>query len=435
MDNNNPEKAAISSLPGRISRFRLFRPFESRNFFLLWLGESVSVFGNQFHALALTWVVLDILKAPGLVLGTVLMASAIPRAVFMLFGGVLSDRLSPRRVMLVSNAGLCIIAAGLAFLVFAHTRGTFTLEIWHLYVISIVFGIVAAFFIPAMMTMIPRLLDRERLEAGNSLVMGTMELSGLVGPAAAGIVVAAVGTAVAFGVDAATFAFATVTLLLMRGLVPRPQQEVVGSALTEPVRKDSALADIRDGFRYAWGQPGMLAQILAIAVANFCIVGPIAVGLPVVVHRLTPEPTALGMVMAVAGAGGLFGTILAGAIRLRHRGVVLITTFIVAGGGFALLGIMPDILSIALLVGAAAIGNGLVNVILIAWFQGTTRTDMLGRVMSLLMFASAGLQPVSLAMAGWLVDLNYTVMFAGAGGLIVLTGFYLATNSMVRAID
>jgi len=86
---------------GGISRFRLFRPLTERNFLLLWAGEGVSVFGNHFEALALTWIILDVLKAPGLALGTVMMASAIPRAVFMLFGGVLSDRLSPRLVMLV----------------------------------------------------------------------------------------------------------------------------------------------------------------------------------------------------------------------------------------------------------------------------------------------------------------------------------------------
>jgi hypothetical protein len=435
MDNNTQKETGTPSLASRIRQFRLFQPLADRNFFLLWLGESVSMFGNQFHALALTWVILDVLKAPGLALGTVLMASAIPRAIFMLFGGVLSDRLSPRRVMLVSNAGLCIIAAGLAFLVFSHTRGIYTLEIWHLYVLSVIFGIVAAFFMPAMATMIPRLLNREKLESGNSLVMGTMELSGLIGPAAAGIVVATAGTAAAFGIDSATFAFATVTLFLMRGLNFRPKPVGNSNTVTIPMRKDSALTDIKDGFRYVLSQPGMRAQIVAIAVANFCIVGPISVGLPVLVHNLTPEPTALGMVMAVAGIGGLFGTILAGSIRLRHRGILLITVFIVAGSGFGLLGLMPSLLSIALLSGAAAIGSGLVNVILTAWFQGVTRIDMLGRVMSLLMFASAGLQPVSLALGGWLVDLSSTLMFAGAGGLIAVTGIYLATNRAVRAID
>jgi len=92
-------------------------------------------------------------------------------------------------------------------------------------------------------------------------------------------------------------------------------------------------------------------------------------------------------------------------------------------------------LSISLVVGVIGIGEGLINVVFIAWFQTVTREDMLGRVMSLVMFASAGMQPVSLVLAGILVDLNPTLMFAGAGGLTVLTSFYLAASKSVRNIN
>lgn len=436
MDKDTMEDNEIHSFPSRIRQFRLFQPLTDRNFFLLWLGESVSVFGTQFHALAMTWVILDVLKAPGLALGTIMMASAIPRALFMLFGGVVSDRLSPRRVMLVSNASQCVLVAGLTFLVFAHTREVYTLEMWHLYVFSVIFGTVGAFFLPAIMTLIPRLLGKEKLEAGNALVMGTAELSGLIGPAAAGVLVATIGTAPALGIDSATFAFATVTLLLMRGLSLRPQPIAEGEGTpAQPVRTESALTDIKNGFIYVLSQPTIRALLPVLAIANLCIAGPIGIGLPVLVHKLTGEAVTLGIVMAVAGGGGLFGTLLAGSIKLRHRGILLIAIFIISGTGLALLGLAPNTLSISLLVGAAAFGNGIANVMLIAWFQGVTRPDMLGRVMSLIMFASAGLAPLSLALGGWLVDLNHTLMFAGAGGLIVLTGFYLATNRTVRAID
>ena len=430
------DEGATPPRPGGIRRFRLVQPLADRNFFLLWLGEGVSVFGNYFQALALTWVILDVLGESGVTLGTIMVAAAIPRAAFMLFGGVLSDRLSPRLVMLASNAGRCVLITGLTFLVLAHTRGTTTLELWHLYVLMVMFGTVGAFFLPAMMTMIPRLLDRDRLEAGNALVMGTMELGGLVGPALGGVAIAAVGTAAAFGIDAATFAFATLTLLLMRGLSLRPRPAGDGGGTpAQPTQRTSALTDIRDGFRYAWSQPGIRALIPSIAVVNLCVAGPIGVGLPVLVHSLSPEATTLGAVMAVAGGGGLLGALLAGSIKLRHRGILLIAVFIVSGTCLALLGLAPNVLSIALLVGAAAIGNGLANVMLIAWFQRITRPDMLGRVMSLIMFASAGLVPVSLALAGWLVDVSYTLTFAGAGGLIALMGLYLAANRTVRGID
>ena len=149
------------------------------------MGESISVFGNFFMLIALAWVVLEA-TGSGLALGTVMMAAAIPRAVFMLFGGVVSDRLSPRLVMLVSNTAQGVLVALLAFLVFAGT-----VELWHLYILMVIFGIVGAFFLPAMMTMIPRLVSKDRLEAANSLVIATSQLSAFIGPASAGFVVAA----------------------------------------------------------------------------------------------------------------------------------------------------------------------------------------------------------------------------------------------------
>ncbi len=92
-------------------------------------------------------------------------------------------------------------------------------------------------------------------------------------------------------------------------------------------------------------------------------------------------------------------------------------------------------LSISLLVGIIGILNSFLNVVFISWLQGIIRADMLGRVMSLIMFASVGLAPVSLAVAGWLVDLNYTLMFAGAGGLWLLTSFYVAAKRALRTFD
>jgi len=428
---DDPEQEDIIRFhPSRIGQLRLLRPLAERDFRLLWLGESISVFGNRFQGIALAWLILEELGS-GLVLGTVMMAAAIPFAVFMLFGGVLSDRLSPRRVMLISNASRCILVAVLASIVFARA-----IELWHVYVFAVTFGFVGAFFLPAMMAMIPRVVGRERLEASNSLVQGSMHLSGLVGPALAGVVVAVVGTAAALGVDAATFAFATVTLWLMKPVNHLTEPAAEGGALpARPVKPGSALTDITNGLRYAWGHAEIRALLPAIVVMNLSFVGPITVGLVSQIHSLTGKATALGTVVAVAGGAALVGSLLAGTIKLGHRGILMIVANAVLGAGFILLGLARSVLSISLLLGVVGILNGFVNIKVIAWLQGATRPDMLARVMSLVMFASAGLQPVSFALAGTLVDLNPTLMFAGAGGLMMVTCFYLAACRAVRTID
>ena len=423
-------QSKIRSAASGIRRFSLLQPLADRNFRLLWLGESVSVFGNFFQMIALAWVVLEA-TGSGLALGTVMMAAAIPRAVFMLFGGVVSDRLSPRLVMLVSNTAQGVLVALLALLVFAGT-----VELWHLYILMVIFGIVGAFFLPAMMTMIPRLVSKDRLEAANSLVMATSQLSAFIGPAAAGFVVAAAGSAVAMGVDAVTFAIASVTLLLMRGISLRRRSIQSNEELAEPARQNSALSDMKDGLRYAWNNPEIRILLPVIAVVNFCFTGPIDVGLAWLAHEKFVEGAAgLGIMLSVFGGTAVFGALLAGSIKMRHLGIVFTVIVVVIGAGLGLVGVAPDLLVTCVLLGIMGIVNSFLNVRAIAWLQRMVQTDMLGRVMSLVMFASMGLAPVSLALAGWLVDVNHTVMFVVAGGLTMLTGLFMAASRTIRAID
>jgi MFS family permease len=430
MREDTDRQSTIRSAASGIRRFPLLQPLAGWNFRLLWMGESISVFGNFFMLIALAWVVLEA-TGSGLALGTVLMAAAIPRALFMLFGGVVSDRLSPRLVMLVSNTAQGVLVALLAFLIFAGT-----VELWHLYILMVIFGIVGAFFLPAMMTMIPRLVSKDRLEAANSLVIATSQLSAFIGPAAAGFVVDAAGGAVAMGVDAATFAVATVTLLLMRGISLRRRSTQANEEMAGPAGQNSAFYDMKEGLRYAWNNPEIRVLLPVIAVVNFCFTGPIEVGLAWLAHQKFVEGAAgMGIMFMVFGGTAVFGALLAGSIKMRHLGIVFTVIVIVIGAGLGLVGVAPNLPVACVLLGIMGIVNSFLNVRAIAWLQRMVRPDMLGRVMSLVMFASMGLAPVSLALAGWLVDMDHTVMFAIAGGLTMLTGLFMATSRTIRAID
>ena len=135
----------------------LLRPLRIRDFRLLFTGETVNVLGDQFHFVALAWLALQ-LTGSGLALGTVLMTAAIPRAVFMLVGGAFSDRFSPRTLMLASNAIRAVVVGVLAALVLGGRA-----ELWHLYVFAAIFGVVDAFFYPALNTIIPMLVPERQL--------------------------------------------------------------------------------------------------------------------------------------------------------------------------------------------------------------------------------------------------------------------------------
>ncbi len=416
----------------QVRRFTLWKPLEVRNFRLLWLGESISLLGDQFHFVALSWLTLQ-LTGSGLALGTVLMSASIPRAIFMLVGGAASDRLSPRSLMLVSNAARAVLVAIITGLAMADA-----IQLWHLYVLAALFGLADAFFHPAFMSIVPTLVHEERLEAGNALLRGTAQLSVLIGPASAGFLIAMVGVTAAFGIDAATFVLAAMALLLMKGISRHTvASQKDGAATSASSGLSDLVSSMREGIRYAWSDPVTRAILLIVAAVDFSFVGPFNVGLASLAdQRYAGGATAFGTMLSTWGAGTLLGTLVAGSIgQPRQRGKLLLGTTGALGIGLSLLGIMPSLALASVVIGAMGIGSGLVNVVFVAWLQARTDRQMLGRVMSLVMFASLGLAPLSFAIAGALVDLHATIMFAAAGAIVLMAVVFSATSHSVRTID
>jgi MFS family permease len=145
---------------------------------------------------------------------------------------------------------------------------------------------------------------------------------------------------------------------------------------------------------------------------------------------------AFGAMLSTWGAGALLGTLVAGSIgQPRRRGRLMLAVVSVLGVGLASLGIAPNVVLACMVIGAIGMGSGFVNVILIAWLQARTESKMLGRVMSLVMLASLGLAPISYALAGALVDLHATLVFAVAGAIVLTATVLSAANQTVRSID
>src|SRR5260221_4165975 len=138
-------------------------PLSVRNFRLLWIGESISLLGDQFYLIALPWLVLQ-LTGSALVLGTVMALAGIPRALFMLVGGAFVDRFSPRAVMLASNVARLVLVGLLSALVLTNN-----VQLDMLYGFALAFGLADAFYFPAQTAIVPQLLPEEQLQAGNTV--------------------------------------------------------------------------------------------------------------------------------------------------------------------------------------------------------------------------------------------------------------------------
>src|SRR5437762_5928523 len=178
---------------------RSWTVFASTSFRKLFAATTLSLFGDFFSYIAMAWLVLQ-LTGSSLALGTVLVVQALPRAVLMVVGGALADRLSPRLTMLGSMGLRALFVAPLAVLVL-----TGHVQMWQVYGIAIVFGVVDAFFMPARSSILPKVVADHELEPGNAVLNVTGQVSPIVAPVLGGLIVAALGTGCAVAADAACF--------------------------------------------------------------------------------------------------------------------------------------------------------------------------------------------------------------------------------------
>ncbi|MFI4921276.1 MAG: MFS transporter, partial [Gammaproteobacteria bacterium] len=231
--------------------------FANRDFKLLFLGSSVSALGDQFTLVALPWLVLK-LTGNAAALGLVLAAMALPRAIFMLIGGAVVDRMSPRLVLLVARAVNAVFIALLAVLVMAGA-----IQMWLVYVVALGVGISTAFVYPAGTSIMPQLVEKDQLQTSNAMFMGMRQLCMFLGPVLAGFVIAggshmapsglqdATGMGWAFTIDAVSFIFSLISLWMVR----------IHTDYHPPKKEGGVLSDVAKGLRGVWDDVPLRAFI------------------------------------------------------------------------------------------------------------------------------------------------------------------------------
>ena len=397
------------------------RVMSIRDFRLLFAGATISLLGDQFALIATPWLTLQLTGDP-LALGVVLALEGFPRALFMLLGGAVTDRLSPRMVMLVSDFIRLALTGLMALAIF-----TGSVQMWMVYVFALGFGLVAGFAVPAGNSIVPMLVAEDDLQAGNSIIMGSSQLIQFVGPTIAGILIgnystSSLGIGLAFTFDALSFIVSAVCLWVMRG--GRNLETASGN------QKESVWASILAGVQYLWNDQSLRMLFLILAAVNFFFTGPLLIGIPVLADQYLPEgAVAFGLLMSAFAGGSLVGILLAGILpRPRGKGmsaflILLLVSFGVSLGFFGFIRSTWLDFALMLLLGA---GNGYVAILMFTWMQTNTPKDMLGRMMSMVMLAGNGLVPISQAISGAVIKWNLEALFVSAGALIVLVSLWAA---------
>jgi predicted MFS family arabinose efflux permease len=366
------------------------------------------------YAVALPWYVLAD-HGGVLLLGIVLAAYGIPRTVFIAIGGHASDRWQPWTVMMAADAVRAVVVVALVIVALTGPPSALTLV-----PIAVVLGVGEGLFLPGSFSIIPTLLPDEDLQAGNALASSGTMLATFVGPALGGVLVALLGSAPAFGLDAVSFVVSALTLAGVRGEKrPQPAEGAApaGAALA-PVGQDvvavapaavlTAATSIRQPtLRQVLVSERVLQIILLINVAaNLCAGGESEVGLPALAHGPFHAGAAgYGALIAAFGAGALVGTLVAGQMRSPRRPAVVGSLAFLAEAGFmAAVPFLGGTLGAAAALVAFGALNGFGNVITITAFQRWAPAAMLGRLMGLLLLTSFGVFPISVALAALAVQ-------------------------------
>jgi MFS family permease len=423
-------------------------PLAVRSFRLLTGGQFASTIGDYCYAVALPWLVLSN-HGSTVLLGIVLACYGVPRTILMPIGGVLTDKIGPRTLMLFADVLRCVMVGALTFLAARHTASLGTLG-----PTAALIGVGEGLFLPASFAIMPSLLDQRRLAAGNSLNFTAVQVGSLLGPALGGALVATTGASTAaFGVDAASFAVSAVSLALI------PRRAVTGSmaassaqAADSPAATEDGLAGQADSLAgladaapasAATAEPagrpqGLLAYIrksramqvilVTAVVMNMANGGMNEVALPALAHARWGAG-AYGALLACVAAGAVIGTLAAGRTgRLRAPGYIASVGFIVEGVAISLVPYLGGEAGAAIALLFIGATNGVGNVIFFTVAQRHIPPAILGRVMGVLMMCGTGSFPLSVLVTGVLVrHLGTTPFFPIAG--IILTVAVIGGNT------
>jgi hypothetical protein len=403
--------------PDPAARAALFRDTDFR-----WLmaGSAITLLGDQFTLIAFPWLVLR-LTGDTAALGLVLALIGVPRALFILVGGAVVDRFSPRRVLMLTKYVNTVLLAVLAWGVWRGSLGLPAID-----AIALALGVSTAFGIPSGTSILPHVLRREQLAAANGVMMGLRQLSMFVGPLAAGGLIAlfgdagggavqdATGIAAAFALDAASFALSAWTL-----------SHVAVRAVPAAARAPAGLwHSIGEGLRHVWADAQLRTCYLYWTAVALLVLGPLHIALPVLASS---QPhlgaAALGLMAGAHGAGTLLGMVASGTLpglRVGTLGTSVLLADIGIGLLFMPLGGIGAAWQGAGLMLAVGVLGGFMQVAVFTWVQRRVPAALLGRAMSLFMFIFMGLVPMASAATGWVLrHVSLAHLFAGCGALLV----------------
>jgi MFS family permease len=381
---------------------RRFAAFDNRNFRRYFVGQTISSIGSWTHALAVTWLVLELTNRSDR-LGITMALQFLPLLLLGAPAGVLADRFDNRRILVATSATCGLLAA-----TFAVVAASGHITIWWIYSLTLMLGVALAVERPAMQAILFELVGPELLPSAVATNSTIASVSRLVGPALAGVLIATGGVEACFVVNAVSYLVVIAALFALRSseLVRRPS--IGGSK-----------GKLRDGFAYVRSHPDVARPLVVMT-----IVGTVAYNFPTTFPSMVRfgfhrGAGAVGIAMSVSAIGSILGGIYIAGIKPHPR-----RTLAIALAGFAAaclaLAATPGFwafVAMSVVLGFASASFQSVNAVVL---QQSTEPSMQGRVMALHQMALFGTTPIGALLMGWVIQVTSPRVPFALGGLTAL---------------
>jgi len=381
-----------------------------------WIAvKALSDAGDALWTIALAWTAVQI--ASPAIAGLIVAAGTVPRAIILLWGGVIADRADPRRVMLLFNVLRIGVLIGVALWVLA-TPPSVTV----LLVAAIAFGVCDAFYEPSAGTIARQLVRASDLPSYGAVAQTASRLGTMAGSAAGGVLVAHLG--LSGSASANTLTFVVVVAFIAIWLRPR--------FVLARAPKESALRGIGRGFAHLREAPTTRTLVIALSGLNLAVGPAVGIGLALRAHDEGWGAQAVGLFEALLGLGAALGAVCVARWRPRHEALGGFWALVVQGAAIVALGVGPiwTVAASAFVIGCTA---GFASVLLSATFSATVDTAYLGRMGSLTRLGDDCLMPLAMAAFGALATATALwVPFAVFGGAMMALMALPLRNRMFR---
>jgi MFS family permease len=390
----------------------MFRSLQHRNYRLFFTGQSISLIGTWMQRIALPWLVYH-MTGSAFLLGLVGFAGQIPTFLLSPVAGVVIDRFSRYEVLLITQILSLVQAAILAILAL-----TGVIQIWQIVLLSVIFGCINAFDTPSRHSFVIEMVEKKET-LGNAIALNSLMFNGarLIGPSIAGVMLATTGEGICFLINAISYIFVIVSLLMMH----IPKKEF-------PRKETRILKELKEGFNYTFGFQPIKHIILLLAVVNL-MGASYQVLMPVFAKEVLHGGSDIyGFLMGAAGLGALIGAAyLAARESILRLGRIIPFAATLFGAGLVALSftnIIPVTIGLMFIIGLGLMLNSAsCNTIL----QTITDDNMRGRVMSFYTMAIMGTAPFGSLLAGSLarfISTQYAILIGGVSCIAAALVFY-----------